>query len=275
MGNPQCTRTKPQGGHAAARAGGREDGARDVMRSLIRVCAAALRPLVHAALPAHCALCGGPFDGSTVCGPCAVDYAADLPRPRCPVCANPVREGDPACGRCLRRRPPFDATVAAADYAAPLDRLVLQLKFAGALHLAPWFARALADAATRSGIALPELLCPVPLGAGRLASRGFNQALEIARPLARQLDLPLHPALAVRTIETQAQSAVHPAERARNLRGAFTLPPASAALVAGRHVGLVDDVMTSGHTLAELAACCKRCGAARVTCLVFARTPPA
>jgi ComF family protein len=177
------------------------------------------------------------------------------------------------CGTCLSYPPAFDATIAAVDYAPPLDHLVLQLKFSARLPLAPWFAAMLRDAVlTRSGLPLPDLLCPVPLGDARLVERGFNQALEIARPLAGALGVALHPALAVRQLETRAQSGVSPHERAENIRGAFAVE--DPALVSGRHVGLVDDVMTSGHTLDELAATFKRFGAARVTCLVFARTPP-
>ena len=270
MGNPQCTRTGPDGDRAhAAFTGVAPHGV-----GLVRRLADALGPLAQAALPSPCALCGGPCAAATVCAPCAADYAGVV-RARCRLCANPVAPGAAACGRCLRHAPPFDASVAAVDYAAPLDRLVLQLKFAAALHLAPWLAQAIAAAVAREAPGLPDLLCPVPLGARRLASRGFNQALEIARPLSASIGVPLCATLAVRIAETRAQSSLPPAKRARNLRGAFMLPPASAALVAGRHIGLVDDVMTSGHTLAELAACCKRSGAARVTCLVFARTPPA
>jgi ComF family protein len=177
------------------------------------------------------------------------------------------------CGTCLSHPPAFDATVAAVDYAIPLDQLVLQLKFGARLALAPWFARQMRDAVlTRPGLPLPDLLCPVPLGPGRLVERGFNQALEIARPLAAALGVACHPTLAERTLDTRAQSGVTPGERARNVRGAFAV--AEPDLVPGRHVGLVDDVMTSGHTLNELAATFKRFGAARVTNLVFARTPP-
>jgi ComF family protein len=174
---------------------------------------------------------------------------------------------------CESLPPSFDATVTAADYAAPLDHLVLQLKFSARLPLAPWFAEMLRDAVlARSGLPLPDLLCPVPLGASRLVERGFNQALEIARPLARALGVPLHPTLALRQLETRAQSGVSPYERAENISGAFGVEDPD--LVAGRHIGLVDDVMTSGHTLDELASTFKRFGAARVTNLVFARTPP-
>jgi ComF family protein len=181
--------------------------------------------------------------------------------------------GPGLCGTCLRDPPAFDATVAAVDYAIPLDQLVLQLKFGARLALAPWFARQIRDAVlARPALLLPDLLCPVPLGPGRLVERGFNQALEIARPLAAALGVACHPALAQRTLDTQAQSGVTPDARARNVRGAFAV--IDPDLVEGRHVGLVDDVMTSGHTLGELAATFKRFGAARVTNFVFARTPP-
>jgi ComF family protein len=224
-------------------------------------------------LPSTCALCGDGCEG-VVCPPCQDRYAA--PRQACCArCANPLpAAGDGAvCGGCLAAPPAFDATVAAVDYAAPLDQLVLQLKFGARLALAPWFAQLLRDAVlARGGMALPDLLCPVPLGAGRLVERGFNQALEIARPLAASLGVALHPKLAERTLETTAQSGVTPAERANNVRGVFAV--ADPDRVAGRHVGLVDDVMTSGHTLGELAASFKRFGAARVTNFVFARTPP-
>ena len=106
----------------------------------------------------------------------------------------------------------------------------------------------------------------------RQAERGYNQALEIARPLARSLGVALHPRLTARVRETTAQSGVAPEQRQRNIAGAFAVP--DAALVRGRHIGIVDDVMTSGGTLNELAATLKRHGAARVSNLVFARTPP-
>jgi ComF family protein len=228
-------------------------------------------------LPSSCALCGGAGPG-VVCAPCHADYVAPT-RPRCRCCANPVPAQLPAgpgwCGACLAERPAFDATIAAVDYAAPLDQLVLQLKFGAGLALAPFFGQALRDAVlANAGFALPDMLCPVPLGPARLVQRGFNQALEIARPLAASLGVPLHPRLALRVVETDAQSGVAPAERQANIRGAFELGPGAAELVAGRHVGIVDDVMTSGHTLNELAAVFKQAGALRVSNLVFARTPP-
>lgn len=229
------------------------------------------RTLLRLLLPSSCALCGAACDDA-VCPACEQAYV--LARPRCPCCANPLPAPDAGrvCGACLADAPSFDATVAACDYAAPLDGLVMQLKFGARLALAPWMARLLGEAARRDAPALPELVCPVPLGARRLVERGFNQALEVARPLAESLGAELAPRLAQRVLETAAQSGALPGERQRNVRGAFAL--AEPRLVVGRHVGVVDDVMSSGHTLRELASELKRAGAARVTNLVFARTPP-
>jgi ComF family protein len=231
------------------------------------------RALAGVLLPSCCALCGDAC-GKVVCSPCHRQYVAM--RQRCPRCANPLEDvGSALCGGCLSGAPAFDATVAAADYAAPLDQLVLQLKFGARLALAPWFAQLLRDALlAQPGFALPEVLCPVPLGPARLVERGFNQALEIARPLASTLGVPLQARLAQRVVDTRAQSGVTPGERKRNIRGAFAVAPEMVDLVAGRHVGVVDDVMTSGSTLDELAGVLKQAGAARVSNLVFARTPP-
>ena len=234
------------------------------------------RALVDALLPCSCALCGESAS-AVVCLPCRDRYAVS-DAVRCPCCANPLGAPEHAgqrCAGCIAEAPQFDATVAAADYAAPLDALVLRLKFGAQLPLAPWFAGRMVDAVlARPGWPLPDLLCPVPLGPRRLVERGFNQALEIARPLAPALGVPLQPRLLVRAVDTAAQSGVAPSERAGNIRGAFEVADAALGLIQGRHVGVVDDVMTSGHTLNEIAATLKRAGAARVSNLVFARTPP-
>jgi ComF family protein len=111
----------------------------------------------------------------------------------------------------------------------------------------------------------------VPLSTERIAQRGFNQAHEIAKPMARAWRLPLATELCLRLRDTEPQSSLPLAQRRGNMRGAFTLMRRD--LIVGQHVVLVDDVMTTGETLEALAATLKRNGAARVTNLVFARTP--
>jgi ComF family protein len=239
--------------------------------------------ILRGLLPTSCALCGA-GSAETLCADCATQFfGASAALTRCRCCANPLpampeaagppHEQGQLCGHCQAHPPAFDVTITTADYAIPVDQLVLQLKFGHRLALASLFARLLRDAVLQQpGFVLPALLCPVPLGPRRLAERGYNQALEIARPLARSLGVALHPRLAARVRETIAQSSVAPEQRQQNIAGAFAI--ADAALVRGRHIGVVDDVMTSGRTLDELAATLKRHGAARVTNLVFARTPP-
>lgn len=221
-------------------------------------------------LPSSCALCGQQCAG-VLCAPCRVQYTQ--PRRRCIQCANPLAAHEPVsrCGGCIKSSPAYDATVAAVDYAAPFDALVQQLKFGAQLALAPMCAQLLRDAMLSAhGLELPDILCPVPLGPRRLAERGFNQALVIARPLARALGVPLAPKMLARPYDTAAQSTMTPAARRRNVRRAFIVE----GDVAGQHVGVIDDVMTSGNTLHEVARTLKDAGATQVTCLVFARTPP-
>lgn len=230
--------------------------------------------LLSALLPAACALCGMRSD-AMLCAPCCAQFFGPG-KARCMRCANPLPDqARTCCGHCLSHPPAFDATLVAADYAAPIDRLVLQLKFGGQLALATLFAQLLCQKVReRPDFVLPTLLCPVPLGSHRLAERGFNQALEIARPLAKSLKIALYPLLAARVRDTPPQTRVAPAGRQRNVERAFALVPDAAPLVRGHHIGIVDDVITSGQTLSALAATFKRFGAARVTNLVFARTPP-
>jgi ComF family protein len=244
------------------------------LRALSSVLPDLLPGLLPGLLPSSCALCGQRCPG-VVCDGCRAD--AVRPRTRCRRCANPLPPLDAAagrdCGACVAAPPAFDATVVAADYQAPFDQLVLQLKFGAGLPLAPWFAALLRDQALRDPAtagALPDVLAPVPLGRRRLAERGFNQALEVARPLARMLGVALDARLATRVLETAPQSAVAPAARAANVRAAFAV----TASVAGLHVGIVDDVMTSARTIDALAGALKHAGALRVSNFVVARTPP-
>lgn len=233
-------------------------------------------PILALLLPCECALCGA-SGGELLCAACREEYfgaPAVAAAARCPVCANPLPAGAGGlpCARCLRSAPSYDATLAACAYEMPLDRLVLQLKFGARLAHGRLFGELLAHGALRERMVLPALLCPVPLSGARLSERGFNQALEIARPLARRLGIRLAPRLVARVHDTAAQSRMGRGSRGPNIRHAFTVP--ERALVEGRHIGVVDDVMSSGGTLEELAATLKRYGAARVSNFVFARTPP-
>ena len=168
--------------------------------------------------------------------------------------------------------PPFDASFALADYRAPLDTLAVGLKFRARLRLARDFAHRLArlaedtwhDASER-----PDVIAPVPLAGRRLVERGYNQAWQIARPLARALAVRSDATLLERTLDTAPQSRLDLDARRRNVGRAFRVVRA----VRGLHVGIVDDVMTSGATLDALAHALKAAGARRVTNFVALRTP--
>lgn len=230
-----------------------------------------------AALPSSCALCGDTSD-EAICSGCHRQFF-NRQQHRCAQCATPLpaitTTSTELCGDCLKQPPAFDATIVATDYAPPIDQLVLALKFGSRLALAPLFARMLRDALLREQakeITLPDQLTMVPLGTQRLSERGFNQALEIAKPLSRSLGIPLDPRLVLRVRDTQAQAMLHPDERLKNIRHAFVVASDAIEHMRGRHIGVVDDVITTGETLNELAATLKRFGAARVTNFVFART---
>lgn len=223
--------------------------------------------LWHTLLPSACALCGV-VQAEVVCAGCADDLLATVAR--CPQCALRTPRGRP-CDACLAAPTPIDAACTVGDYAAPQDQLVLALKAGAALPLARWFAEALAARVAGSAMALPDLLVPVPLSPQRLATRGFNQAWEIARPLARLLGVAADATLLARRRDTVSQRVLDLAARQANLHGALTMTRTTT--LAGRHVGIVDDVMTTGATLREAALVLKAHGAARVTVLPALRTP--
>jgi ComF family protein len=229
-----------------------------------------------AAIPSSCALCGI-TDSEAICSGCRHQFFGAKTH-RCSQCAIPLADSSATlCGECLKQAPAFDATIVAADYVPPIDQLVLALKFGGRLALAPLFARMLRDAILQARVReanLPTRITAVPLGSQRLIERGFNQALEIAKPLSHSLGVQLVPQLTARLRDTHAQALLHPDERHKNIRNAFIVSHHAIDNIKGQHIGVVDDVMTTGETLNELAATLKRFGAARVTNFVFARTLP-
>jgi ComF family protein len=212
----------------------------------------------------ECVLCAAPGGAGFFCPGCD----REMPRPAeaCPQCAGPS-PGGAVCGACLRAPPSFDTTIAAWRYEFPVDRLVQTLKYGGRLALADAFAAALACAL---GARRVELLVPMPLSAARLRERGFNQAMEIARHLARRSGTRIDAHAVARIRDTPPQTDLPHDARAANVRGAF----ACTGLVAGLNVALVDDVMTTGASLEELARTLKAAGAAGVENWVVARTWP-
>lgn len=219
---------------------------------------------VQSLLPQDCLLCGQVGTPALVCDACQTA----LPRisAPCPSCALP--SGGAICGECLRQPPAYDHAFAALAYAFPVDKLIQQLKYGGQLVLARWLGDMLWQ--TVRDAPRPDAILPMPLHPARLKTRGFNQALEIAKPIARHSGVPLAPDLARRTLDTAPQATQALDARHKNIKGAF----ACDADLSGQHIALVDDVMTSGATLHELAQALKRAGAARISLWVVARALP-
>ena len=220
------------------------------------------------ALPQSCALCADRSGDALLCAPCM--HALPPVLAACPVCALPATTAA-ACGACLKRPPKFSSTIAAGAYAFPLDRLVQGLKYEHRLALAEPLADKLAAEVQRrlTPDQHPDALVALPLAPARQRERGFNQSIEIARVVARRTGIPLAGGL-VRTGHAPAQASLPWAQRRRNVRGAF----ACTQSFAGRHVAVVDDVMTTGATLESAAATLLQAGAVRVDAWVVARTLP-
>jgi ComF family protein len=213
-----------------------------------------------------CYLCRGPSRG-VLCVSCNGDLPF-LPKLRCPTCAIPSKTGA-VCGRCSAEQPAYDATVAVFAYSFPADVLIQGLKFRSELALAPLIGSAL-HSEIASGIATRvDLVVPVPLHDLRLRERGYNQSMEIARSIADRMGTPLEADACTRVRNTAAQLGLPLKERRDNVRGAFSCRRA----LDGASVAVVDDVMTTGATLDEIASTLKKFGASRVVNWVVARTP--
>lgn len=184
-----------------------------------------------------------------------------------------MQSGLTLCGACLLHPPPFVRAVAALPYAFPWDGLIARFKFGAALDLAPFFVRQLQATVELAGVNLPALLLPVPLSEKRLRERGFNQAWEVTRRLGATWRCQADPHLLLRVRETPHQTALPPSERIANVASAFAVEPLRARELRGREVAVIDDVMTTGATVAEMSRTLLEAGASQVQVWVLARTP--
>ena len=220
------------------------------------------------------------------CPICSAVYRTELPESLlCPACAAALprrrlgycpRCGELAawpllplslCARCLRKPPPWEGLVFHGAYEGLLRSLLIQLKFHDHVLVGYVLGSLLARHPNLSGLEV-DVIAPVPLHRKRLAHRGYNQSLELARPLARRLDRPLAPRLLRRARATKSQSGISREERKTNIREAFT----GSRDARGKHVLLVDDTLTTGATMADAARALLLAGAAGVSVAVVGRT---
>lgn len=222
-----------------------------------------LKPL----LKQYCTLCTS-YDGGAL-GLCE-NCLRDLPwhtKPQCPQCA--LNSDGRTCGSCLAVAPSFEATTALFTYDFPLDRLLQQYKYRESLQLANTFATLLHEKALKN-LGKIDLIIPMPMHAKRLQERGFNQALEVAKIVSKLTKIPLDYNACQRVKLTPPQASLPLKERSKNIRGVFNCQKD----LTGLNIAMIDDVMTTGASLDELAKTLKQAGAAYVECWVIARTLP-
>jgi ComF family protein len=223
---------------------------------------------MRALMPQSCQLCGAHGTPGPLCPACLADLPW-LPDACCAVCALPLASGR-VCGACLDCPPRFERVEAALAYRYPADALIQAYKYGNRLALARLLGELLSQRVTRNGDADVDALVAMPLSNARLAERGFNQALEIARVIATHTGITLLARACRKVVDTPAQASLPWDERARNVRRAFVCD----ADLAGMRIAVVDDVLTTGATLNELARVMRREGAAEVRGWVVARTLP-
>lgn len=232
-----------------------------------------LRKIVDGTLfPGACLLCGLRSGVNNICRGCR----GDLPwiRHPCRRCGAPLPPayGGTACAKCRVVLVAIERIRTALVYEYPVDQLVTRAKFQSradcARALGELMAICLRAARIRGALRVPDLLVPVPLHRGRLARRGFNQAGEISRPVARSLRLPVLERGCRRVVNTVEQTTLSGAARRKNIRGAFHI----GADLSGARVAVVDDVLTTGGTAAELAAALRSSGAEAVEVWAVARS---
>jgi ComF family protein len=219
--------------------------------------------LNNCAPPCRCVLCAASCKNSALC-PACLSHLPYLKQALCPQCALPAHDGG-LCAACLKHPPAFDFSYAAFAYTAPITELIIAAKFSGQWSLLPTLGQLLLP--TVSSAPRPDLIIPLPLHPERLKERGYNQSFELAKPIAQQLQLALRPDLLERRINTEHQARLSQAERHKNMRNAFY----AKQHIDGKHIVLIDDVMTSGSSLHAAASCLKKAGALRVDNWILAR----
>ena len=221
----------------------------------------------HRWIKSACLLCASHQGGDLgICPACMQDLPWHTTQ-QCPQCS--LQSNGSICGACLNAAPSFNATTALFTYDFPVNKLLQHYKYKEMLHLSRIFGTLLSTKLTNKMQHI-DIIIPMPMHPTRLKERGFNQALEIARLVAKNLHIPMNYKACQRIKLTPPQASLPLKSRIKNIRGAFKC----TENIQGKHIAIIDDVMTSGASLNELAKTLKQAGAAHVECWVIARTLP-
>ena len=222
-------------------------------------------------LPSTCLLCGQ-WQSHALCHACISRW--QRPVPRCLRCAIALqaRSHDGVCPQCEDQSPEFDRAIAALDYAAPWSGVLSRFKFQEGTALARPLAALMLTAIAQRPHPV-DLIVPVPLSRPRLLERGYNQTWLLAQQLAAHLGHPTRHDVLVRTRHTERLMRLDAEARRAQITGAFEVPNLALPCVQHRHIAVVDDVLTTGATLNEVAHTLLEAGARSVSAWVLARTP--
>ena len=221
--------------------------------------------LKHQIFKQKCLLCASPQANSHgLCSPCLNELPWHAST-SCPQCG--LSSSGQLCGSCISSPPDFDATHAVFLYQYPIDKMMQRYKYGNMLNISHTFGQLLAD---KSAFEAIDLIIPMPMHPTRIKQRGFNQALEIAKVLTKNHPQKLDYKSVIRQTLTPPQASLALKERVKNIKGAFKVN----SDLAGKRIAIVDDVMTTGASLNELAKTLKKAGASHVECWVVARTLP-
>jgi ComF family protein len=229
---------------------------------------------VNAIFKQKCLLCASNLDTPeanihAACRACLNDLPWH-PKTACPQCGL-ASDGN-ICGSCLSSPPDFDATHAVFLYSFPIDAMMVRYKYGNMLSLCSFFGQLLSEKVAPETV---DLIISMPMHPTRIKERGFNQAHEIAKVLTKNCKEKLDFKSAERIKLTPPQASLPLKERVKNIKGAFKVNSnLNTSDLSGKRIAIVDDVMTTGASLNELAKTLKKGGAAHVECWVIARTPP-
>lgn len=226
-----------------------------------------LHQCLHSIMPPICILCDEACENDiNLCQACITDLP-DI-KQACQICSHPLNHNNLVCGECLKSPPIYNCLITPFYYQFPVDFIVTAIKFHNKLAYTKTLGLLLAQTIQQRVANLPEIIIPIPLHPKRLKERGYNQALEIARPISRRFGIPIDYQSCVRLKSTSPQTSLKIRQRQQNIKNAFHIQRDFAA----KHVALLDDVITTGSTVTELSKLLKAYGVESIQVWCCAKT---